>query len=156
MSPLGFATAVLCFLDGISYPLWQKLADAVRTGHGQAQFGKFDPAQQEIFWRSKHSPDRSRQRSRQRTISAAIGGCSTWEEARARSFSPSYGAYPALRGTLFELPGACTVARQRLSAEPEGTRIDIVEGDVFQTPLPIDHDVLLIANTIHVFSAVHN
>jgi hypothetical protein len=64
--------------------------------------------------------------------------------------------YPVLRGTLFELPGACPVARQRLSAEPEGKRIDIVEGDMFKTPLPAGHDVLLVANTIHVLSALRN
>jgi hypothetical protein len=57
---------------------------------------------------------------------------------------------------LFELPGACAVARQRLSTEPEETRIDIVEGDVFKTPLPSDHDVLLVANTVHVLSVPHN
>ena len=35
-------------------------------------------------------------------------------------------------------------------------RIDIVEGDAFKTPLPGDHDVLLIANTVHVFSLTRN
>ena len=64
--------------------------------------------------------------------------------------------YPALRGALFELPGACAVARQRLSAEPEGKRIDIIEGDMFKTPLPAGHDVLLVANTVHVLSALRN
>ena len=36
--------------------------------------------------------------------------------------------YPALKGTLFELPRACAMARQRLSQEPERTRIEIVQG----------------------------
>ena len=40
---------MLRFFDQISYPTWQKLADAVRTGNGQAQFGKFDKREQEIF-----------------------------------------------------------------------------------------------------------
>ena len=61
-----------------------------------------------------------------------------------------------LRGTLFELPGACAVARQRLAHEPEGTRIEIVEGDIFKDPLPKDHDLLILANTVHVLSATHN
>jgi hypothetical protein len=55
--------------------------------------------------------------------------------------------YPALRSTLFELPGARAVARQRLSQEPEKARIEIVEGDVFKAPLPQGRDALLIANT---------
>jgi SAM-dependent methyltransferase len=62
----------------------------------------------------------------------------------------------ALKGTLFELPGACAVARQRLATEPERSRIDVVEGDVFKDPLPGGHDVVLIANVVHVFSAAHN
>jgi hypothetical protein len=40
---------VLRFFDGICYPLWEKFADAVRSGEGQAQFGKFDREQQQIF-----------------------------------------------------------------------------------------------------------
>jgi hypothetical protein len=31
-----------------------------------------------------------------------------------------------------------------------------VEGDVFKDPFPGDHDVLIVANTIHIFSVVHN
>jgi hypothetical protein len=64
--------------------------------------------------------------------------------------------YPALHGTLFELPGACAVARQMLADEPEGSRIEVVEGDLFSDPLPGGHDVLLVANTAHVLSAAHN
>jgi hypothetical protein len=43
-----------------------------------------------------------------------------------------------------------------LSAEPEGKRIDIIEGDMLKTPLPAGHDVLLVANTVHVLSALRN
>jgi hypothetical protein len=64
--------------------------------------------------------------------------------------------YPALRATLFELPQVCAVARQRLAEEPGRTRIDIVEGDLFSDSLPDDHDVVLVANAVHMFSVVHN
>jgi len=64
--------------------------------------------------------------------------------------------HDALKGTLFELPGACAVARQKLANEPEGKRIDVVDGDVFKDPLPAGHDALIVANTVHVFSAAHN
>src|SRR5262249_59679366 len=40
---------VLRFFNTISYVLWERLADAVRSGKGQAQFGKFDREQQQIF-----------------------------------------------------------------------------------------------------------
>jgi ubiquinone/menaquinone biosynthesis C-methylase UbiE len=64
--------------------------------------------------------------------------------------------YGALKGTLFDLPGACAVARQKLANEPEGSRINVVEGDVFKDPLPGGHDVIMLANAVHVFSAAHN
>lgn len=57
---------------------------------------------------------------------------------------------------MFELPGACAVARQRLAREAEVARVTVVEGDFFKDPLPGDHDVLIVANTIHVLSAPHN
>jgi SAM-dependent methyltransferase len=62
----------------------------------------------------------------------------------------------SLKGTLFELPGACAVARQKLAELPEGVRINIVEGDVFKDPFPGDYDVVIVANTIHIFSVAHN
>jgi len=40
---------VLRFFNSISYPVWERFADAVRGGEGQAQFGKFDREQQQIF-----------------------------------------------------------------------------------------------------------
>jgi len=54
------------------------------------------------------------------------------------------------------LPGPCAVARQKLANSREGSRIDVVEGDVFRDPLPADHDALIVANTAHVFSVPHN
>jgi hypothetical protein len=43
-----------------------------------------------------------------------------------------------------------------LEREPERSRIDIVEGDVFKDPIPDGHDVLIVANVVHVFSTAHN
>ena len=40
---------MLRFWNRISYPTWQKLDEAVRTGGGQAQFGSFDKEEQQIF-----------------------------------------------------------------------------------------------------------
>jgi hypothetical protein len=59
---------MLRFFDQISYPTWQKLADAVRTGNGQAQFGKFDKRQQEIFSRLAWNPSPARARPRWRQL----------------------------------------------------------------------------------------
>ena len=40
---------MLRFWNHISYPTWEKLEEAVRTGHGQAKFGGFSEQQQQIF-----------------------------------------------------------------------------------------------------------
>jgi SAM-dependent methyltransferase len=148
---------VLRFFNSISYPLWERLADAVRSGEGQAQFGKFDREQQQIFSGGVEaltapvaaSLAAAYDFSGHKRLLDVGGGTGSFLLAVLRR-------YPALRGTLFELPGACAVARQRLSAEPEGKRIDIIEGDMFKTPLPAGHDVLLVANTVHVLSALRN
>jgi ubiquinone/menaquinone biosynthesis C-methylase UbiE len=147
----------LRFMDNISYPLWQKFIDAVRSGQGQAQFGDFDQERQQIFSagvealtaRVAAALATNYDFSRHRRLLDVGGGTGSFLLNVLRS-------YPALSGTLFELPGACAVARQRLSGEPAGRRIDIVEGDIFKDPLPGDHDAILVANTVHVFSQTHN
>jgi len=148
---------MLRFWDNISYPTWQKLAEALRTGEGQAQFGKFDPAQQQIFSAGVEAFSApvaaalaaAYDFSRHRKLLDVGGGTGSFLLAVLKR-------YPAMTGTLFELPGACTVARQRLAREAEGSRIDVVAGNVFEVPLPGEHDAVLVANVAHVFSAAHN
>jgi ubiquinone/menaquinone biosynthesis C-methylase UbiE len=148
---------MLRFFDQISYPTWQKLADAVRTGNGQAQFGKFDKRQQEIFSAGVESfsgPGAAALATNydfghHRKVLDVAGGTGSFLVAVLKR-------HANLRGTLFELPGPCAVARQKLAKLPEGSRIDVVEGDVFSDPLPADHDALIVANTAHVFSVPHN
>ena len=148
---------VLRFWDQISYPTWQKLADAVRTGHGQAQFGKFDKREQQIFSAGVEAFSApgaaalatSYDFSRHQKVLDVAGGTGSFLVAVLKQ-------HGKLRGTLFELPGPCGVARQKLANTPEGPRIDIVEGDVFKDALPAGHDALILANAAHVFSAAHN
>jgi ubiquinone/menaquinone biosynthesis C-methylase UbiE len=143
--------------NSICYPLWERFADAVRSGEGQAQFGKFDRQQQQIF--SAGVEALTAPVADSLAVAYDFGGHKRLLDVGGGTGSFLLAVlrrYPGLRGTLFELPGACAVARQRLSAEPERTRIDIVEGDMFKTPLPAEHDVLLVANTVHVLSAPHN
>ncbi|HVI66952.1 MAG TPA: methyltransferase [Bradyrhizobium sp.] len=128
---------MLRFFDQISYPAWQKLADAVRTGNGQAQFGKFDKRQQKIFSAGVESfsgPGAAALAAnydfgRHHKVLDVAGGTGSFLVAVLKR-------HAKLRGTLFELPGPCAVARQKLANLPEGSRIDIVEGDVFKDALP--------------------
>lgn len=148
---------MLRFFDQISYPTWQRLEDAVRTGNGQAQFGKFDKRQQEIFSAGVEAfsgPGAAALAanydfSRHRKVLDVAGGTGSFLVAVLKR-------YANLKGTLFELPGPCAVARQKLANLPEGSRIDVVEGDVFKDALPAGHDALIVANTAHVFSVSHN
>jgi len=147
----------LRFFDRISYGLWMNLEAAVRAGEGQRQFGGFSAEQQQIFSAGVEA----------NTAASAAVLAANYDFGRHRrvldvgggtgSFLiPILRRYPVLQATLFELPGACAVARQRLAGEPEGARVAVVEGDFFTNPLPGSHDVLIVANTVHVLSVAHN
>jgi SAM-dependent methyltransferase len=133
------------------------LEAAVRAGEGQRQFGSFSAEQQQIFSAGVEAFSAGSAAAlaanydfgRHRRILDVGGGTGSF-------LIPILRRYPALQATLFELPGACSVARQRLAGEPEGARITVVEGDFFTTPLPGGHDVLIVANTVHVLSVAHN
>ena len=148
---------LLRVLDRISYGLWMNLEAAVRAGEGQRQFGGFSAEQQQIFSAGVEAF----------SAASAVALAANYDFGRHRrvldiaggtgSFLiPILRRYPALQATLFELPGACAVARQRLASEPEGARVSVVDGDFFTDPLPGGHDVLIVANTVHVLSVAHN
>ena len=143
--------------DRISYGLWMNLEAAVRAGEGQRQFGGFSAEQQQIFSAGVEA----------NTAASAAVLAANYDFGRHRrvldvgggtgSFLiPILRRYPVLQATLFELPGACAVARQRLAGEAEGGRVGVVEGDFFTNPLPGSPDVLIVANTVHVLSVAHN
>jgi SAM-dependent methyltransferase len=148
---------ILRYFDEIVYPRWEKFAEAIRTDQGQPQFSKFTTHQQQMFSAAVEvfsAPGAvalagSYDFGRHHRLLDIAGGTGSFLIAVLQHHN-------ALKGTLFELPGACAVARQRLANELERSRIDVVEGDVFKDPLPGGHDVVLIANVVHVFSAAHN
>ena len=64
--------------------------------------------------------------------------------------------HSGLEGTLFELPGAAAIMRERLLGSTLTRRIRVVEGDFFKAPIPGDHDAVIVANVLHLFSPEHN
>jgi cyclopropane fatty-acyl-phospholipid synthase-like methyltransferase len=148
---------VLRLWDRVSYPLWASFENVVRAGEGQRQFNRFSDEEQRIFSAgveaaSAASADALATKydfSCHRRVLDVGGGTGSFLIAILRR-------HAALQGTLFELPGACAVARQRLAREPEGARISVVEGDLFKGTLPSGYDALILANTVHVLSAGHN
>jgi len=148
---------MLRFFDRVCYPLWTSLEDAVRNGEGRSQFSRFTEEQQQLFSAGVEAV----------TAPAAAALGTVYDFARHRRVLDIGGGtgsflirvlrrHPMLDAALFELPGACAVARRRLAGEPEGARVAVVEGDFFRDPLPDGYDVLIVANTAHVLSVAHN
>jgi SAM-dependent methyltransferase len=146
----------LRFWNHISYPLWTKLEDAVRTGQGQ--HGMTLPGdQQRIYLEGVEAlmagPAAALASaydfSRHRRVLDLGGGIGAWLVALLRR-------YPTLEGTLFDLPAAAALARQHLAGDPSGQRAQVVAGDFFTESIPGGHDAVLIANVIHLYSPAHN
>jgi hypothetical protein len=141
--------------DRINYLVWSKLSEALR--HEQSQFPELNHEQQSLYSACVE----------EFTATAATALANAYDFRRHRRLLDVAGGtgsflltilrhYPALRGTLFELPNVCAVARERLAKEPEQARIAIIEGDALRSSLPKNHDAVLVANAIHMFSAAHN
>ena len=54
------------------------------------------------------------------------------------------------------MPPTATVARQHLASDSATRQVKVVEGDLFKDPIPAGHDVVLIANVMHLLSAERN
>ena len=146
----------LSFWNHLSYPMWTKLEDAVRTGKAQTTLNLSDNLQR-IFSEgvqaiqavpSQALPSTYNFDRHDRMLDIG-GGTGSWLSAVLNQFSD-------LKGTLFELPSAAAVARQNLSAVSAGERVEVVDGDFFTDVLPEAHDVVLIANVMHLFSPESN
>lgn len=147
----------LRFWDNLSYPMWARFAEAVRTGHGQATAQLTDDRQrlysegvEAIQAAPAHAlPARYDFSAHERLLDLG-GGTGSWLRAVLHQ-------YPRLRTTLFELPGAAALARRRLAGDNPGAyATEVVDGDFFHDPLPQGHDAVLIANVMHLFSPDHN
>jgi SAM-dependent methyltransferase len=146
----------LRFWNHLSYPMWTKFEDAVRTGQGQGTM-ELSGDLQRIFSEGVEAiqaiPSQALPGAYDfglhRRVLDLGGGTGSWLLALLQR-------YPSLEGTLFDLPNAATIARQRLAAAAPGQRAQVVPGDFFEDPIPGGHDVVLIANVIHLFSRGRN
>lgn len=64
--------------------------------------------------------------------------------------------YPAVKGTLFELPLTARTAQEQIASSPFSQSVTVVEGDVLLDDIPYGHDAVILANIIHLFSPETN
>ncbi len=55
---------------------------------------------------------------------------------------------PDLTGTVVDLPEVAAIAERRLQDEP---RVEVVAADALRDPLPDGHDLIIVANLVHLF-----
>jgi len=147
---------LLRFWNHLAYPMWTKLESAIRTGQGQGTM-QLSGEQQRIFSEGVEAIQAPPAMAlptaydfgRHRRVLDLGGGTGSWLIALL-------GHYPALEGTLFELPNAAAIAQRRLARDPGARRAQVVAGDFLKEPIPGGHDAVLIANVMHLFSAEHN
>lgn len=60
--------------------------------------------------------------------------------------------WPHLRGTVFDSPSVCEIARRNIAASGFADRVAAAPGDCFQTPFPKDADGLLFAHFFTIWS----
>jgi SAM-dependent methyltransferase len=149
---------IMRFWNRISYPTWEGFEQAIRRGEARnRQGGGFSEVDQPIFSEGvgafAEGPAQaladSYDFSRHHRILDLGGGIGSLLVAVLRR-------HAGLQGNVFELPGAAAVARQHVAREPEGTRIEVTEGDFLTDPVPPGHDAIVLANVVHVLSEEHN
>jgi SAM-dependent methyltransferase len=148
---------LLRFWNRISYQSWGQLEQAIRSGQAPTRHGSFSAEDQRIFSEGLEAFTAD-------PAEALAAGYAFSRHHRILDLGGGTGSFllrvlrrhAELRGTLFELSGAAAVARQRLGREPEGARVEVVEGDFFTDPLPSGHDAIIVANIVHLFLPEQN
>ncbi|GHO64627.1 O-methyltransferase [Ktedonobacter sp. SOSP1-52] len=145
----------LRFWNQISYPAWQQFEARLRTGQGT-----FEPADEERIRMFSEGVEAITSGAAQALVCTYDFGCHRQVldlgGGNGSFLLALLGQYPALKTTLFELPRVARLARKRLETAPVVEQITIVEGDFFQDPLPPDHDCVLLAHAVHMFSPERN
>jgi len=134
----------------VNYPLWEQFENTVRTGQ-PARTTKPSPEFAKIFSEGVEAFTRP-------AVTALLKAYDFGKHQRILDLAGGTGSYllPILRqhsslaATLYELPHVADMARRRLSADPAGARVEVVEGDALFDPIPSGHDVVLLANTVHL------
>lgn len=143
------------YFDKLSYPTWVNAAEAWRTEQGVR--GPLTPEETEIYEKSlafstlpaaSALPDAYDFGPHRRVLDVG-GGTGSWLTALL-------GRFEHLSGTLLELPEVADAVRGEVATVPAGDRIEVVGADMFTDPIPGGHDVLLLADILHLFPPAPN
>ena len=146
---------LLRMFDRITYPSWMELIRSVRTG--QPTRAALDAENQRVLSEGieaitqpaadalPHRYDFSQHR-RLLDLGGGTGSflCSVLQH------------HPHLAGTLVDIPAVTELARQRVRRAGLTERAAIVAGDILASELPGGHDVMLIANVVHLMGPDRN
>lgn len=146
----------LRFWDKISYPTWYGLAQALSSGPAKEVFDLDEELQklasagiEAILAGPAAALAETIDFSGRRRLLDVGGGTGSWSIAVVRK-------HENIRATIFELPAVAKIARERVAEAGLTSRIDVAVGDAMTEPLPSGHDVFLLANLIHYWSADDN
>jgi len=140
--------------EAASWGLWERLADAVRTGGPvrPPDMYQADPAETRRFILAMDSLVRARGDAAWLAAHLDLGrverlldvgsGPATYPIALCR-------AHPRLNATVFDLPGTLAVTREQVAGAGLAERIDLVPGDYHADPLPDGFDLVFLSNVIH-------
>lgn len=158
--------AVVRALHERSYPLYQRLADAVRTGRPvtydpdaqESVFASPDPAMLNLFWDGLHALSSLTARalataydfSPHRRLLDVGGGSGAFPIELCRR-------YPELTATVLDLPFVCPIAERKAGDAGLGDRVAAVVGDFRADPaLPDGHDLILLSLILHDWDEATN
>lgn len=145
------------FWNRLSYRRWLGLEDSIRNGRGVAGEFNFTTEEQKIFSEGVEAFSAAHAKalaatydfSRHRRLLDLGGGTGSFLRA-------IMSRYPELECTLFELPGAAVVARQRLAADPNAPQFKVSQGNFLKDALPKGYDAILLAHVVHVLVPEQN
>jgi len=148
---------ILRLWDKVVYPQWATLEEALRDNKRTYGLTEFSQVEHQIFNQGvatltapsakalAHQYDFTAHRS----ILDLAGGMGVF-------LTSILEGYTELKGTLFELAATAAVAKKRLATSSIAERIQVVEGDLLKDDLPTNHDAVILANVIHLFSPETN
>ena len=147
----------LKFWNRFSYPAWAQLEDVVRSAQPLPDQANRTHEDQEVISRGIEAVSAASAKAlakyydfktHHRVLDLG-GGTGSFLVA-------AINAYKHLQGTLFEQPHVVAVARNRINRAGLAQNIMLAEGDFFQDTIPGNHDAVIVANVMHIFSPEHN